>query len=132
MLQIYIDVTIFSTEQECCSHLNFGTSDRLCCFGDKKSLEQLWLLSFPFKFLSICVFKVYIERQFLWVTKLSWFKLGRLLHKESFLSLFASLMENHFFPELICTSASLWQLLKCPLNMHFSRSDIGTWKVGQC
>ena len=118
--------------KQCCSNLNFCSSNRLCCFGDYRSLEQLWLVSFLLKCLSIWVFKVYVEGQFLWVTKLSWFKLGRLLHKESFLSLFASRIENHFFFKILCTWAPLWQLLKYPLNMHSRRSDIRTWKVGQC
>ena len=93
--------------KECCSQSNFGTSDCLCYFRDNRSLKQHWLLSLLFKCLSICVFKVYVERQFLQVTKLSWFKLGRLLHKKSFLSFFAPNMENHFF---------LWNTL------HFSTS----------
>ena len=118
--------------KQCSSHLNFGTFDRLSCFEDNTSLEQLWLLSSLFKCLSICVFKLYVERQLFWVTKLSWFKLSRLLHKESFLSLFASRMEHHFFSEILCTSAPLWQLLKDPLNMHCRCSDMATWKVGHC
>ena len=112
--------------QQCCNHLNFGTSDRLCRFRDNRSLEQLWLLSSLFKCLTIWVFEVYVERQFFWAIKLSWFKLGRLLHKESFLSFLASRMEHNLFCEILCTSAPLWQLLKYPLNMHSGSSDIAT------
>ena len=131
MLWIYINVTIFSTEQAIL-HMNSGTSNCLCRFGDNRSLKQLWLLSFLFKCLSVCVFDVYVKRQFLLLTKISWFKLGRLLHKESFHSLFASRMEHNIFSQILCTTAPLWQLLKYPLKMHSHHSDIGIWKIYQC
>ena len=108
-----------SPQIQCFNHLNFGTSDLLYRFGDNRSLEQLWLLSFLFKCLSICVFEVYVERQILWVTKLSWFKLCRLLHKEYCFSLLDFGIEHIFFSEILCTSALLWQLLKYPLSIHY-------------
>ena len=102
--------------KQCCNHLNFVNSHRLCRMGDNRSLEHLRLLSSLFKRLSMRVFELYVERQFLWATKLSWLKLRRLLHKESFLNFLASCMERNLFFEILCTSEPLWQLLKCPFK----------------
>ena len=117
MLWIDINVTIFSTEQAIL-YLNFGTSNCLCRFGDNRSLEQFWLLSFVFKCLSVCVIDVYVKRQFL------------LLTKENIKNIFIVCLPpvwniifslKYFAPQHLFDS---YLNLKYPLKIHSHRSDI--------
>ena len=92
------------------------------------------------------LYLVYVERWLLWVTKLSWFKLGRLLQCCTWISvpltaIASSRTEHNFVLEILCTSAPLRQLLKlfeyalspfrhCNLS-NASKHCIGQW-IGQC
>ena len=78
------------------------------------------------------LYLVYVERWLLWVTKLSWFKLGRLLQCCTWISvpltaIASSRTERNFVlcPALQHLSGSYLNYL----NMHSRLSDIVTWAM---
>ena len=82
------------------------------------------------------LYLVYVERWLLWVTKLSWFKLGRLLQcctwiSEPLIAIASSRTEHNFVLEILKYSALQYLLGSYLnyLNMHSRLSDIVTWAM---